>query len=218
MCREKTMVLAFLMAMSRDGCRDNELRDKLQLPSIPLVELTVAATRDPYDKVKIRHNDNDLSAISFGCKDPVCLHAALEIVNVPSIAILMFLPEAIGFGKSRVNGDRICDPVLADDSFAVPNAPIQIELAQLELITRTEVRSATEVRLSIGHQVQVITPELQGARKILVEELGKPTMRHGCNRSPNEIQVGGAIDGILSARVLDRKSTRLNSSHRCTSY
>ena len=88
MCREKTTVLVFLMAMSRGNCRDNELRDKLQLPSIPLVELTVAATRDPDDKVEIRHNDNELSAISFGGKDPVCLHGALEIVNVPSIAIL----------------------------------------------------------------------------------------------------------------------------------
>src|ERR1035441_8624846 len=117
MCGEKTVVLIFLMAMSRDRCRDDELRDKLQLPSIPLVEFAVAAARDPDDKVEIGHNDNELPAISFGRKAPVCLLPALEIVNVPSIAILMFLPEAISFGKSRVNGDRLSDPVLADDAF-----------------------------------------------------------------------------------------------------
>jgi hypothetical protein len=33
------------MAVYRDSGRDNELRHKLQLPSIPLVELTIVAAR-----------------------------------------------------------------------------------------------------------------------------------------------------------------------------
>ena len=113
----------------RGSCRDNELRYELQLPSIPLAELTVAAARDTHHKVKIGHDDDELSTISFGCKHPVRLHAALKLVNVPSIAVLMFLPEARGWGKSRVNGDGLSDPVSADDPFAVPDSPVQIELA-----------------------------------------------------------------------------------------
>src|SRR5450631_1574002 len=148
------------MAGNRCSCRDNELRDQLQLPSIPLVELTVAAPRDPHHQVKIWHDDDELSTISFGGKHPVCLLTALKLVNVPSIAVLMFLPEAKGWGKSRVNRGRLSDPVSADDTFAVPDSPVQIELAQLELVPGAEIRSASQVRLPVGHKVQVITAEL----------------------------------------------------------
>lgn len=93
-----------MITVHRDSGGDNELRHKLQLPSIPLIEFTIAATRDPDNEVEIRHGDDELSAISLGRKYPVCLRAALEIVNMPSIAIVMLLSQAVLCGKVGVNG------------------------------------------------------------------------------------------------------------------
>jgi len=54
----------------------------------------------------------------------------------------MFLPEAMGWGKSRVDRGRLRHPVLADHPLAVPNSTVQIELAELELVTRAKVAIA----------------------------------------------------------------------------
>ena len=63
--RENLQLWFVLLVRSRNSGREDELRNKLQLPSIPLVELTVAAAGDSDDHVEARHDNNELPAISF---------------------------------------------------------------------------------------------------------------------------------------------------------
>ena len=57
--------------------------------------------------------------------------------------------------------DADVHPVLADDSFSVPDAAVQVELAELQRVAGADVRAAAQVRLAGGREVQVVAVELE---------------------------------------------------------
>src|SRR5271154_462948 len=78
---------------------------------------------------------------------------------------------------------------------------VKKQFAELKFIAGPQIGSPSHVCLAVRHQVEVIPTELQGTRKVFLEEIRKPRTYGGGNDAADQIQIAGTIDRVLAARI-----------------
>src|SRR6185369_17416392 len=102
-----------------------------------------------HGEIELGYDHDELAAVSAGVVflvDPV---AELDVVQVPVVAIRPARVHGVPDGADR-------DPALAHDAFAVPDAAVEVELAELQGVSRADVQTAAHVALAGRSEIHVV--------------------------------------------------------------
>ena len=130
---------------SRCSGRNNELRNKFGLPSVPFGKFAVSAAGETNDQIQIGNHHHDLSAVSTSGISAVTVVRDFEMIQMPAVPVIMIGSKR--FSKCRLSRCRSFYPFFTHHLTARSKrrrlsraGPVSTDRAAADTIRRRRIR------------------------------------------------------------------------------
>src|SRR5215475_2054508 len=110
------------------------------------------------------------------------------------------------------HGDKACSllqrflyPLPTQDLPSVPDSARKIDLPDLELVTRCQIKPATHVPFTSRHQVHVEATKLQRLRDEFLEQIWEFSPGRMAHGPAHQVQIAGTVDRISATRIFSHR-------------